>query len=78
MPRPQYPLLDVEADAKKSWIYKRTVTSKWEAEPMKFRNGYPRASVIAQLVKNAPAMQETLGREDLLERGKATHSSVLA
>ena len=32
-----------------------------------------RASVIAQLVKNLPAMQETqvqfLGREDLLEKG---------
>ena len=38
-----------------------------------------RASVIAQLVKNAPAMQETLvpflGWEDPLEKGKATHSS---
>jgi len=37
---------------------------------------------IAQLVKNPPAMQETwvrfLGWEDLLEKGKATHSSILA
>ena len=37
---------------------------------------------IVQLVKNPPAMQETpvqfLGREDLLEKGKATHSSILA
>ena len=37
--------------------------------------------LIAQLVKNPPAMQETLvrflGREDLLEKGKATHSSIL-
>ena len=37
---------------------------------------------IAQLVKNPPAMQETpvlfLGREDPLEKGKATHSSILA
>ena len=35
----------------------------------------------AQLVKNPPAVQETpvrfLGREDLLEKGKATHSSIL-
>ena len=34
------------------------------------------------MVKNLPAMQETwvqsLGREDLLEKGKATHSSILA
>ena len=39
------------------------------------------ASLIAQLVKNVPAMQETLvpflGREDPLEKGKATHSSIL-
>ena len=38
------------------------------------------ASLIAQLVKNLPAMQETLvrflGREDLLENGLATHSSI--
>ena len=41
-----------------------------------------RASLVAQLVKNPPAMQETwvrsLGREDPLEKGKATHSSMLA
>ena len=40
------------------------------------------ASLIAQLVKNPPAMQETpvgfLGREDPLEKGKATHFSILA
>ena len=40
-----------------------------------------RASLIVQLVKNLPAMQETwvpsLGWEDPLEKGKATHSSVL-
>ena len=38
--------------------------------------------VIAELVKNPPAMQETriqsLGWEDPLEKGKATHSSILA
>ena len=37
---------------------------------------------MAQLVKNSPAMQETwvgsLGWEDPLEKGKATHSSILA
>ena len=40
------------------------------------------ASLVAQLVKNLPAMQETwvqsLGWEDLLEKGKATHSGILA
>ena len=40
------------------------------------------ASPIAKLVKNLPAMQETLvrflGREDPLEKEMATHSSILA
>ena len=48
--------------------------------------GYTRqdswAFLVAQLVKNQPAMQETwvqsLGWEDLLEKGTATHSSILA
>ena len=39
------------------------------------------SSLVAQLVKNLPAIQETpvrfLGREDLLEKGQATHSSIL-
>ena len=41
-----------------------------------------RASLVAQLVKNLPAMWETwvqsLGWEDPLEKGKATPSSILA
>ena len=41
-----------------------------------------RSSLIAQLVKNLPAVQETqvqsLGWEDPLEKELATHSSVLA
>ena len=40
------------------------------------------ASLVAQLVKNLPSVRETwvhsLGWEDLLEKGKATHSSILA
>ena len=48
--------------------------------------GYPLqyswASLLVQLVKNPPAMQETwvlsLGWKDPLEKGKATHSSILA
>ena len=40
------------------------------------------ASLVAQTVKNPPAMRETwvqaLGWEDPLEEGMATHSSVLA
>ena len=41
-----------------------------------------RASLVIQMVKNPPSMQETkvltLGREDPLEKGMATHSSILA
>ena len=41
-----------------------------------------KASMIAQTVKNWPAMQETwvpsLGQEDPLEKGMAAHSSILA
>ena len=48
--------------------------------------GYPLqyfgASLVAQMVKKPPPMQETwaqsLGWEDPLEKGKAIHSSVLA
>ena len=47
--------------------------------------GYPLqcwASLVPQLVKNLPAMWETwvqfLGWDDSLEKGKATHSSILA
>ena len=41
-----------------------------------------RASLVAQMVKNLPAMRETwvrsLGWEDCLEKGMATHSSMIA
>ena len=44
-----------------------------------------KASLMAQRVKNLPAMQETqetwvqsLGQEDTLEKGMAAHSSILA
>ena len=41
-----------------------------------------RAPLVAQMMKNPPAMQETqvqsLGQEDSLEKGMATHSSILA
>ena len=39
------------------------------------------ASLVAQMVKNLPAMQKTQvqspGQEDPLEKGMATHSSIL-
>ena len=41
-----------------------------------------RASLVAHMIKNLPAMQETqvqsLGQEDPLEKGMATHCSTLA
>ena len=57
----------------------RWLDPAWE-EPS-FKAGSLGASLVAQLVKNPPAMPETwvrsLGREDPLEKGEATHSSVL-
>ena len=45
-----------------------------------FTINYVLASLVAQLVKNLPAMQKTpvqfLGWEDLLEKGQATLSSI--
>ena len=57
----------------------------WEKAPGK-GIGYPLqyswAFLVAQLVKNQPVVWETrvqsLGCEDSLEKGKATHSSILA
>ena len=44
--------------------------------------GFLRASLVAQLVKNPPAMPEmwvqSLGWDDPLEKGTATHASILA
>ena len=43
---------------------------------------YSRAFLVAQMIKNLPAMQEnwvqSLGWEDPLEKGTATHSRILA
>ena len=49
---------------------------------MKFSKEEAGASLVAQMIKNLPAMQETqvqsLSQEDALEKGMATHSSLLA
>ena len=46
-----------------------------------FKSKHIGTSLVAQMVKNLPAMQEiwvrSLGQEDALEKGMATHSSVL-
>ena len=60
--------------------------AKGESEPLIIHNcsliSKMRASLAAQLVKNVPAMQETwvrsLGWKAPLEKGTATHSSILA
>ena len=45
-----------------------------------FYNDYAFASLLAQMVKNLSAMQETwvhsLGEKDPLEKGRATHSNI--
>ena len=50
--------------------------------PAEARLLFPLKLAFLQMVKNLPAMQETqvqsLGREDPLEEGMATHSSILA
>ena len=50
-------------------------------EEIDFPLQYPWASLVAQVVKNPLAMWETwvqsLGLEDLLENGTATHSNIL-
>ena len=46
------------------------------------KKNLPSTFLVAQMVKNLPAMRETwvwsLGQEDPLEEGMATHSSILA
>ena len=60
--------------------------ARGESEPLILHNcsfiSKMRASLMAQLVENLPAMQETwvrsLGWKDPLEKGTATHASILA
>ena len=64
-----------------TWFHSWVEKIRWRK-----RIGYPLqyywASIVAQLVKNPPAIWETwvqsLVQEDHLEKGKATHSSILA
>ena len=59
----------------------RCSMSKKELAPLIF-GVYLSSSLVAQMVKNLPAMKETwvqsLGQEDTLEKGMATHYSILA
>ena len=55
---------------------------KFPGEGLGYPLQYSWASLVAQMVKNPPAMHEIwvrfLGWEDPLQKGKATHSSILA
>ena len=65
-------------------VYSEDIVHFWHISSKlgKYRNKSGLTLFIAQLVKNPPAMQETwvqsLGWEDPLEKGKATHSTILA
>ena len=58
------------------------VLGRFPGEEIGYPLQYSWASLVAQLVKNPPAMRETwvqsLHWEDPLEKEKATHSSILA
>ena len=73
-PPPEVPLLSLQGLGRA--VRKVTMSGFHSIKSM------PWASLVAQLIKNPPAMQETwvqsLGSEDPLEKGKATHSSILA
>ena len=67
------------------WKQHRQSSKKLKLELPYDQQTHSWASLVAQLVKNLPAMQEiqetqvqSLGREDPLEKGKAIHSSILA
>ena len=62
--------------------FKKDHLPKRRTPTYKEEQSYLLKRLVAQMVKNLPAMQETwvqsLGREDLLEKGIVTHSSILA
>ena len=63
-----------------SWVGKESRKKGWRKKGCLHQ--YSWASLVTQMVKNRPAMQETWvgspGQEDPLEEGMATHSSILA
>ena len=74
-----------EVGKKLRWKQRCVEGSSWDSGKRwwAFEQGGSRlVSLVAQMVKNLPAMLETwvwfLGQENPLEKGKATHSSILA
>ena len=59
------------------WVGEIPWRRKWQPTPV-----FLLASLVAQMVKNLPPMQKTqvrsLCQEDALEKGRETHSSILA
>ena len=53
----------------------------YQVDPLSEVKGFITSKLVAQMVKNLPAMQETwiqsLGQKDPLEKGMATHSRIL-
>ena len=58
------------------------VSGRFHGEGIGYPLQHPWASLVAQMVKNPPAMQEkwvqSLGQEDPLEKEMKTHSNILA
>ena len=52
--------------------------TRFENNPTYATLGGFRASLVVQMVKNLPALQETWVQEDNLKKRMATHSSILA
>ena len=79
---PKIHILNLNAQNNGIWRWHLwEVRTQWN-DQKNISNQTPRASLVAQMVKNLPAMQETqvqpLGQEDPLEKGMAMHSSILA
>ena len=58
------------------------LSPSWTLSKVRHSGFRSHPTLVAQTVKNLPVMQETwvrsLGQEDLLEKGMATHSSIPA
>ena len=63
------------------FFFSKKIRERKIAQCLDVRVGSSGASLVAQTVKNMPVMQETwvpsLGQEDPLEKGMATHTSIL-
>ena len=57
-----------------AYIQRKTIIQK----RYKHLNVYCRASLMAEWVRNLPAVKETQGQEDPLEKETATHNNIFA